>query len=97
MSKLWVKAAMVRAVKTMAQTAVALMSTGAVGILDVDWMSVVSASALAGVLSLLTSLAGLPEVELLEGQIPDDEDELDCEGCEYDCMSAEVPDEDQDY
>lgn len=92
MSKLWLKAALIRAVKTMAQTAVALMSTGAVGILDVDWKAVLSASALAGVLSLLTSLAGLPEVELLEGQVADEEDEFDC----YDCGSMEVPDEDTD-
>ena len=63
MNKLWVKAALVRAVKTMAQTAVALIGTGAVGILDVDWIAVLSASALSGILSILTSIAGLPEVE----------------------------------
>lgn len=63
MNKLWIKAALIRAIKTMAQTAVAVIGTGAVGILDVDWVAVLSASALAGVLSLLTSVAGLPEVE----------------------------------
>lgn len=59
----WVKAALVRAVKTMAQTAVALIGTNTVGITAVDWVAVASASALAGVLSILTSIAGLPEVK----------------------------------
>ena len=44
MNKTWVKAALVRAVKTMAQTAVSLLGTGAMGILDVDWLAVISAS-----------------------------------------------------
>ena len=57
----WVKAAAVRAVKTIAQTAVAMISTAQV-MGEVDWKMVASASALAGVLSVLTSLAGLPEV-----------------------------------
>ena len=59
----WFKAAGVRAVKTMAQTAVALLGTGAIGVLDVDWIAVLSASALAGIVSLLTSIAGLPELK----------------------------------
>lgn len=60
--KTWLKAAGIRAVKTVAQTAVA--SIGASAILsDVNWMVVLSASALAGVLSLLTSVAGLPEIK----------------------------------
>lgn len=59
--KTWVKAASVRAIKTIAQTAVASIGTSAV-LGDVNWVAVVSASALAGVLSLLTSVAGLPEV-----------------------------------
>ncbi len=60
--KQWFKAAGIRALKTVAQTAVATIGTSAV-VSEVDWVIVVSASALAGVLSLLTSVAGLPEVE----------------------------------
>ena len=60
--KNWIKAAGVRAVKTVAQTAVETIGTSAV-LGDVNWVMVASASALAGVLSLLTSVAGLPEVE----------------------------------
>lgn len=60
--KKWLKAAAVRAIKTIAQTAVATIGTSAV-LAEVDWTVVISASILAGVLSLLTSVAGLPEVE----------------------------------
>lgn len=60
--KLWLKAAGVRAIKTVAQTAVATIGTSA-AMGDVNWVMVGSASLLAGILSLLTSVAGLPEVE----------------------------------
>ena len=64
--KLWLKAAIVRAVKTVAQTAVSLIGVGAV-MADIDWIMVGSASLLAGILSILTSVAGLPEVKQTEG------------------------------
>lgn len=60
--KRWIKAAAVRAIKTVAQTAVATIGTSAV-IASVDWRMVVSASLLAGLLSVLTSIAGLPEIK----------------------------------
>ena len=60
--KNWIKAAAVRAVKTVAQTAVATIGTAAV-LGDVNWVMVGSAAVLAGVLSLLTSVAGLPELK----------------------------------
>ena len=64
---MWLKAAAVRAVKTVAQTAVATIGTAAV-LSSVDWVMVASASVLAGVLSLLTSVAGLPEVQAEKGK-----------------------------
>ena len=60
-TKKWFKASAVRAVKTMAQTAIATIGSSAV-LGDVNWVMVGSASALAGILSILTSVAGIPEV-----------------------------------
>ena len=61
--KTWIKAAGIRAIKTAAQTGVALFGTGMAGVLDVDWVQFASVVALAAIMSLLTSLAGLPELE----------------------------------
>ena len=62
MNKKWIKAAGVRAIKTMSQTAVAMIPAAAT-ITQVDWITVAGTVALAGTLSILTSVAGLPEVE----------------------------------
>lgn len=60
--KAWGAAAITRAVKTAAQTAVSLIGTGAVGFTDLDWVQIASVAGVAAVVSLLTSVAGLPEV-----------------------------------
>lgn len=61
-TKKWIKAALVRAIKTIAQTAVAMIGTATV-FSDVNWVMILSGSLLAGLLSVLTSIAGLPEVK----------------------------------
>lgn len=63
MNKAWWRAAGIRAIKTAAQTAVALIGTGAVGFTDLDWARIASVAGVAAVLSLLTSIAGLPELD----------------------------------
>lgn len=63
MTKKWIKAAAVRTVKTMAETAIALIGTNTIGITDVDWLGVLSACALSGVVTMLTCIKGLPEVQ----------------------------------
>ena len=81
MNRIWIKAALIRAAKTTAQTAIAVIGTEMTGALNVDWKTVASVSALAGILSLLTSVAGLPEVTIEKKQDPpfdileDDEEE----------------------
>ena len=62
MSKAWLKAAAIRAVKTVAQTAIAMIPVG-VSITDVGWYAVIGTAVLAGIVSLLTSLAGIPEAD----------------------------------
>lgn len=59
----WVKAAGIRAIKTVAQTAVGMLSGEALGIMEADWVAVASVAAMAGIVSLLTSIAGLPELK----------------------------------
>lgn len=66
-NKKWIKAAGIRAIKTICQTAIATIGTAAV-MDQVNWAAVVSASLLAGILSMLTSLAGLPEVDTSEAR-----------------------------
>lgn len=70
-TRIWLRCAGIRAIKTMAQTAVAMIGT-AVVMSSVDWKMVASASILAGILSMLTSVAGLPEVEHETEDIPDE-------------------------
>ena len=59
----WLKAAGVRTVKTMAETALAIIGTNAIGVTDVDWVGVISACALSGVITVLTCIKGLPELK----------------------------------
>ena len=66
-TKKWLKASAIRAVKTMAQTAVATIGTSAV-MGDVNWIMVASASTLSGIISILTSVAGIPEAEGKENE-----------------------------
>jgi hypothetical protein len=95
MDNLWIKAALVRAIKTIAQTAVATIGSAAV-LSAVDWRIVVSASLLAGILSILTSVAGLPEVHLAETQIEDADMDDDVTIEELLKVLAETDDDDDD-
>lgn len=74
--KLWIKAAAIRAIKTICQAAVATIGTAAI-ISEIDWKYIVSASLLAGILSVLTSLAGLPEVDQQNHVVRYDDDRSD--------------------
>ena len=62
-ARVWVRAALTRAVKTMAQAAIGVLGTGAIGLMQADWANVLSIALMGGVLSLLTSIAGIPEVD----------------------------------
>ena len=72
----WLKAAFIRAIKTMAQTALSMVTIGQ-AMMDIDWIKVVSVSFVAGLISILTSIAGLPEVGNDFSCIPDREDNND--------------------
>lgn len=74
MSMKWWKAAGIRAIKTLAQTAAGMIVVGA-GLSEIDWMYVGSVSLTAAILSLLTSVAGLPEVDEHEHEEEDEEEE----------------------
>lgn len=106
MTTTWLKAALIRAIKTIAQTAAATIGVSAT-MHEVDWLMVTSASILAGILSMLTSVAGIPEVDITEPDWDPDEDlrympELtgaDAEGVNdtenaADTMDTEDPDDD---
>lgn len=71
--KLWFHAAFIRAVKTFAQTYVALIGTGYIALGDVDWPFITSAACVAAILSIATSAAGLPEVDLEEEECTDEQ------------------------
>lgn len=62
LSKKWLRAALIRAIKTVAQTAVSMLTVGQY-FADVDWLGIVSIAGVAGIISILTSIAGLPEVD----------------------------------
>lgn len=80
MNKTWWKAAGVRAIKTFCQTAVSMLTVGQ-AFIDVDWMNVLSVSGVAAVISLLTSIAGIPEVDFLMAQ-QEEAEEIDEEASE---------------
>lgn len=62
-TRVWVRAGLIRALKTMAQAAIGVLGTGAIGLMQADWANVLSVALMGGVLSLLTSIAGIPEVD----------------------------------
>lgn len=94
MDFLWFEAAFKRAIKTIAQSAAAAIGTAMV-LSDVDWKYVVSASILAGILSFLTSFAGLPEVRMAEEQMEGEDDE-EGEVLSVDDLIAALKEEDDD-
>ena len=101
MSRDFWKAALIRAIKTVCQTAVATIGTAMV-VTDVNWVYVLSASALAGILSILTSISvGLPEVQLQEtlyalDNDPEEDEEEDMEDIYDEATIPETEDEDEE-
>ena len=81
MYKNWLKAALIRAVRTFAEAALAYIGTGALVLKDVNWIAVLSAGAFGFITAMLLALTGLPEVEQVpdEGYPPDEEDDFDGE------------------
>lgn len=73
--KAWIKSAGIRAIKTFAQTFLATIGTGAAVLGDVNWAMVLSSAALAAILSIVTSLAGLPEVKNMKHEVNVDSDQ----------------------
>lgn len=73
--KAWIKSAGIRAIKTFAQTFLATIGTGAAVLGDVNWAMVLSSAALAAILSIVTSLAGLPEVKNMKQEVNVDSDQ----------------------
>ena len=73
--KAWIKSAGIRAIKTFAQTFLATIGTGAAVLGDVNWAMVLSSAALAAILSIVTSLAGLPEVKNMKQEVDVDSDQ----------------------
>lgn len=90
MTKEFWKAAAIRALKTFAQAMVAQIGAGSVGIVQFDWVGALSVSAMAAVLSLFTSLAGLPEVQLQDTLYAYDNDVSDDEEEDYDYEEGDM-------
>lgn len=93
MTKEFWKAALIRAIKTFAQAMVAQIGAGSVGIVAFDWVGALSVSAMAAVLSIFTSLAGLPEVQLSETIYALDNDPVEDDEVEEDYYDIEDIDE----
>lgn len=88
-TRIWWKAAGIRAVKTVAQTALGMIAVGA-AMSDVDWLRVLSCAAVAGILSMLTSLAGLPEIQTVD----DDKGRITVKAYDkYDDDGSPIPDD----
>lgn len=88
-TRIWWKAAGIRAIRTVAQTAIGMIAVGA-AMSDVDWLRVLSCAAVAGILSMLTSLAGLPEIQTVD----DDKGRITVKAYDkYDDDGSPIPDD----